>query len=129
MFITVHHTFIRRMFMFITHRFFTIPSHLMNMVRSSQGVADRLMNVADHRARGRTARSSDCLRNCLRRDCIPLVEWNAAMTGHGHASPLSKMGGGLLYEKTIHTRIIIYPLKQYLRSICLMNVMNLMHRP
>ena len=31
MFITVHHTFIRRMFMFITHRFFTIPSHLMNM--------------------------------------------------------------------------------------------------
>ena len=31
MFITVHHTFIRGGFMFITHRFFTIPSHLMNM--------------------------------------------------------------------------------------------------
>ena len=31
MFITVHHTFIRRMFTFITPAFFTIPSHLMNM--------------------------------------------------------------------------------------------------
>jgi len=48
MFITVHHTFIRRMFTFITPAFFTIPSHLMNMARSSQDATKRLMNVTDH---------------------------------------------------------------------------------
>jgi len=53
MFITVHHTFIRAGFMFITHRFFTIPSHLMNMARSSQDVTNSLTNVVNHRACGR----------------------------------------------------------------------------
>ena len=48
MFITVHHTFIRRMFTFITHRFFTIPSHLMNVVRSSRSPTNGLTNVMDH---------------------------------------------------------------------------------
>ena len=49
MFITVHHTFIRRMFTFITHRFFTIPSHLMNVVRSSRSPTNGLTNAVIHR--------------------------------------------------------------------------------
>jgi hypothetical protein len=49
MFITVHHMFIRRMFMFITHRFFTIPSHLMNMTPFITSPTNGLTNAVIHR--------------------------------------------------------------------------------
>ena len=87
MFITVHHTFIRAEFMFITHLLFTIPSHLMNMARSSQDATHHPTNAANHRACDQKrlvvfGRSRNCSPAYMPMSAF--THGNASNTGHAH---------------------------------------------